>query len=169
MSTSHKDKLTNPARGIVFLSSGLGHVRRGVEIWMLELSRHWPSPECLELWTGGADGCTTPARWVPLRSRNRDAAAWRHLDWSTRYRQEQFSTLWACLRRLPRLRGKVVYCGDPVLSVHLHRWSRAVGFHLVFMNGMRLSPEWASRFHGVHLLTPAYLEEARTTLSSSLA
>lgn len=150
---------------LILLSSGLGFVARGIETWMVELARHLPAEVETELWSGGAPP-PVPGRQVRhLHGISRNSFWLRPFSWHHRYQVEQLSVLEQTIVRLRRHRPAIVYCGDPVLSWHLKRFRKWHGAKVVFMNGMRLSANWAKGFDGVHLLAPPYLEEARRELA----
>ncbi|MEW6157053.1 MAG: glycosyltransferase family 4 protein [Verrucomicrobiota bacterium] len=155
---------SHPTRAAyAFISSGLGRVKRGVEIWMLELASHWAVSSEIELWSGGPPPDAPCAR-VRLHACHRDAAVLRGASWDRRYLIEQLSILPATLLNLKKRQIALAYCGDPALAWHLKKFKRWHGARVVFMNGMRLSPNWCFHFDGVHLLTPVYLDEARAAL-----
>lgn len=150
---------------LVLLSSGLGYINRGIEVWMHEVAQHYRIPGWeVELWSGGpAQRSSFP--WRSLHGLSRDSRLLGGRSWARRYTLEQLTVLPSAIFNLRRHRASVVYCGDPVLSWHLKRsrnWHRAA---VVFMNGMRLSHSWARTFNGIHLLAPQYLEEARQELA----
>jgi 1,2-diacylglycerol 3-alpha-glucosyltransferase len=151
---------------VVLLSSGLGHVSRGVEIWMLEMLRHWPAgPERVALWSGGwVEELARDPRYRCLHTLSREHPWIARQPWSRRYVWEQQACLLKTLWRLRREPADVVYCGDPVLAWHLKRWQRWHGARVVFMNGMRLSPAWGNHLDGVHLLADPYLRQAEDEL-----
>ncbi len=153
----------------VLLSSGLGHVSRGVEIWMLEMLHHWPEGGGdVELWSGGpVPTLQTDPRYRNLGSLGRENPLIRRFSWASRYRWEQQACFLKTLQRLRRRSVDVIYCGDPVLSWHLKRFQKWHGASVVFMNGMRLSPHWGNHLDAVHLLADPYLEQARMELGPS--
>jgi glycosyltransferase involved in cell wall biosynthesis len=145
---------------LALISSGAGHTARGIEIWMKELAEHLPAAVDAELWTGGpCPAVPRPARRV--RSLHRDHPWIRSRPWSRRYVWEQWSMLPGVILALRRRRRTLAYAGDPVLVWHLKRFQRLHGAAVVFMNGMRLSPQWGRHLDGVHLLADPYLDEAR--------
>lgn len=154
---------------VALISSGLGHVLRGVEVWMLELARLLPRDRVeVLLWSGGklADA---PAGYSSLHGLSRDAALISQASWHRRYMMEQWSVLPTTILRLRTQKVDIAYCGDPVLSWHLNRFQKLHGAKVVFMNGMRLSPNWARPFGGVHLLAQPYLEQARQDIGVEAA
>jgi glycosyltransferase involved in cell wall biosynthesis len=146
---------------IAVISSGLGHVNRGVETWMLDLaSALQNAPLDVELWSGAAlSQASRP--YKSLHVLRRESRFVRGASWHRRYLWEQLSALPAAISRAALGNFDLIYCGDPVLSWHLKRFQRLHGAKVVFMNGMRLSPQWASAFDAIHVLAPEYLEEAR--------
>ncbi|HSH94768.1 MAG TPA: glycosyltransferase family 4 protein [Roseimicrobium sp.] len=149
---------------VALISSGLGHVLRGIEVWMVELAKHLPRDQIeVLLWSGGPADTSIPGS-SSLNGWSRDAALMRGWPWHRRYLIEQWSLIPKTLLRLKEEGIQIAYCGDPVLAWHLKRFRKWHGAKIVFMNGMRLSPSWAQSFDGVHLLAPAYLDEARATL-----
>ena len=148
---------------VALISSGAGHVSRGIEIWMLELARHL-SPACgAELWSGReVAGYAGPS--VRLGNIRRDSSVLRSLPWGRRYQAEQLTALPRALWELRRRRMTVAYCGDPYLAWNLKRFRRWHGAKVVFMNGMRITPRWLRDFDGIHLLAPPYLSEAQAIL-----
>lgn len=146
----------------ILLSSGLGYVSRGVEIWMLEMLHHWPaSAGAVELWSGGPVAeLEGDSRYHCLGALSREHPFIQRWSWSQRYCWEQQTCLLKALWRLRWHPADLVYCGDPVLTWHLKRWQKWHGASVVFMNGMRLSPHWANHLDGVHLLADPYLEQA---------
>jgi 1,2-diacylglycerol 3-alpha-glucosyltransferase len=147
---------------VALISSGLGHVLRGVESWMQDLAVHLPRDLDVELWAGGR--LRNPPSDRPFRrlhSVSREVRAARPLHWDRRYQLEQITAFPLAMWWLKRRRIHVAYTGDPFLGFHLKRWRRWHGAKMVFMNGMRLTPVWLQDFDGVHLLAPPYLEEAR--------
>ncbi len=154
---------------VALISSGLGHVLRGVEVWMLELARLLPRERVeVLLWSGG-QLAGAPAGYSSLHGLSRDAALISKASWHRRYMFEQWSVLPATLLRLREEQVDIAYCGDPVLSWHLNRFQKLHGARVVFMNGMRLSPDWARPFGGVHLLAQPYLEQARQDIGVEAA
>lgn len=155
---------------LILLSSGLGNVSRGIEMWMVEVAQHLRDPGIdIELWSGGraVEGTGCPSR--SLHALSRDSTLIRSLSWHRRYAWEQISMLPATIGLLRSAKADVAYCGDPVLSWHLKR-SRAIhGARIVFMNGMRLGPTWWRNFDGVHLLAPGYLEQAHREIGETFA
>jgi len=146
---------------VALISSGLGHVMRGIETWMTELATHLPAALPVELWSGGPPPVQVARRKRCLYALRREALLLKPFNWHRRYLIEQLSVLPWALLWLRWGRIEVAYCGDPALSWHLkgfRRWHRA---KVVFSDGMRLSPNWERDFDGVHLLAPAYLEAAR--------
>ncbi len=148
---------------LILLSSGLGHVARGIEIWMQEVARHFHFPSWqVELWSGGrVEVEEEGVKCRQMHAIGRDTRIIKGHTWARRYEIEQLSML---PRVIPALRfhgADIVYCGDPVLTWHLKRSRRLHGAAVVFMNGMRLSAGWAKGFDGIHLLAPPYLEQAR--------
>lgn len=147
---------------LVLLSSGLGEVSRGIETWMQEVARHFRFPGWdVELWSGGRveeEGIT--CRWMHALGREARIMKWH--EWARRYEIEQLSILPRVIPALRFHRANIVYCGDPVLTWHLKRFRHLHGAAVVFMNGMRLSANWAKEFDGVHLLAPPYLEQAHS-------
>jgi 1,2-diacylglycerol 3-alpha-glucosyltransferase len=151
---------------VALISSGLGHVLRGIEVWMLELARLLPRDQVeVFLWSGGRLD-PAPPDWSSLHGLSREAGLIRSCSWHRRYIWEQWSVLTQTLWRLRAHRIRIAYCGDPVLSWHLNRFRRWHGARVVFMNGMRLSPAWAKAFGGVHLLAQPYLDQARQELGA---
>lgn len=154
---------------VALISSGLGHVLRGVEVWMLELARLLPRDRVdVLLWSGGPLA-ERPLGHSCLHALSRDAALIRSASWHRRYIWEQWSVLPTTILRLRAQKVDIAYCGDPVLSWHLNRFRRLHGATVVFMNGMRLSPNWARPFGGVHLLAQPYLEQARKEIGVEAA
>ncbi|MEW6303162.1 MAG: glycosyltransferase family 4 protein [Verrucomicrobiota bacterium] len=151
---------------VALVSSGLGHVTRGIEVWMTELAAHLPADIDAELWSGGAPPAVRGRSACHLHGISRDAAILRPWSWHRRYILEQLSVLPRTVLRLRKSRCDIVYCGDPVLSWHLKRFRSFHHAKVVFMNGMRLSAGWARDFDGVHLLAPPYLEQARRELGA---
>lgn len=149
---------------VVLLSSGLGYTLRGIEIWMLELARHLPDELAVELWSGGKLDPEKGRNDLCLHGISRDSRWLRGFSWGRRYEWEQLSMLPMALFHLFWRRRDVVYCGDPVLSWHLKRFRRWHKARIIFMNGTRLSANWAQSFDGVHLLAPPYLNAARADL-----
>ncbi len=148
---------------VALISSGAGHVSRGIEIWMLELARHLSSACRAELWAGREPvGGPRPAVW--LGNVGRDSPGLRSLPWERRYQAEQLTALPKALWALRRRRMTVAYCGDPYLAWNLKRFRRWHGAKVVFMNGMRLTPRWLRDYDGIHLLAPPYLSEAQAML-----
>lgn len=153
---------------LALLSSGAGYTTRGIEIWMDELAVHLPAELPVELWTGG------PPPQVPRTTRrvwslNRDHARIAGRSWSQRYTWEQLSMLPGLMIQLRRRGMTVAYTGDPVVAWHLKRFQKLHGAAVVFMNGMRLSPQWARHLDGVHLLAQPYLDAARLEVSAAEA
>jgi glycosyltransferase involved in cell wall biosynthesis len=146
---------------VALISSGLGHVMRGIETWMAELAAHLPAVLPVELWSGGPPPAQVPRRKRCLHALRREALPLKPFNWHRRYLVEQLSVLPWALLWLRWGRVQVAYCGDPVLSWHLKRFRRWHRAKVVFSDGMRLSPNWERDFDGVHLLAPAYLEAAR--------
>lgn len=150
---------------VILLSSGLGFIARGIETWMVELARHLPAEVGVELWSGGTPPPLQGRDARRLHGVSRNVFWLRPLSWHHRYRIEQLSILAQAIVRLRRHQPDLVYCGDPVLSWHLKRFRPLHRTKVVFMNGMRLSANWAKDFDGVHLLAPPYLESARRELA----
>ncbi len=149
---------------LALLSSGLGFTARGIETWMVELAAHLPADLSVELWSGGPMPGAGIRPEVCLHGLNRDSRWLRSARWHRRYQGEQLSILAQAILRLRWKKMSAVYCGDPVLSWQLKRFRAFHQAKVVFMNGMRLSAEWAKDFDGVHLLAPPYLEAARREL-----
>lgn len=148
---------------VALISSGAGHVSRGIEVWMLELARHLSSACRAELWAGREPvGGPRPA--VRLGNIGRDSMVLRSVPWERRYQAEQLTALPKSLWALRRRKMTVAYCGDPYLAWNLKRFRGWHGAKVVFMNGMRLTPRWLRDYDGIHLLAPPYLSEARTML-----
>ena len=112
---------------------------------MAELALHLPGEMHVELWSGGpapSAKCLTRC----LHGLNRDARWLRRLPWHRRYLLEQLSILPQSVALLRWHQMDLVYCGDPVLSWHLKRFRPLHRAKVVFMNGMRLSANWAKDF-----------------------
>jgi 1,2-diacylglycerol 3-alpha-glucosyltransferase len=150
---------------VALISSGLGFVARGIEVWMQELARLLPQDVHAELWSGGPPPAIDGRAARHLHALSRDARVLGTLSWHRRYQAEQLSALPRAILLLRKHRLHLAYCGDPVLSWHLKRFRNQHGARVVFMNGMRLAPNWAKDFDGVHLLAPPYLEQARRELA----
>ena len=150
---------------LLLLSSGLGYTARGIETWMAELALHLPGEMHVELWSGGPAPSAKMRLTRCLHGLNRDARWLRRLPWHRRYLLEQLSILPQSVALLRWHQMDLVYCGDPVLSWHLKRFRPLHRAKVVFMNGMRLSANWAKDFDGVHLLAPPYLDAARRELA----
>ena len=131
---------------------------------MVELAAHLPAEINAELWSGGPPPTSGLRPTVCLHGLNRDGRWLKGLNWHRRYQFEQLSVLTQAIVRLRLRKMDVGYCGDPVLSWHLKRFRSFHHAKVVFMNGMRLSAQWAKDFDGVHLLAPPYLEAARREL-----
>jgi glycosyltransferase involved in cell wall biosynthesis len=146
---------------VALISTGLGRELRGVETWMTDLARELPDTVAPQLWSGGAFAsprADRPARRIWGISRNH---AWlRSRGWSERYSWEQHTAIPGALLRLLVGRPDVAYVADPALAWNLKRFRSWHRTPIVFLNGMRLSPRWCASFDGVHVLAPAYLEEA---------
>jgi len=153
------NSVEDPSWKLALISSGGGYTTRGVEIWMDELAICLPQNLAVELWTGGPPpSVPRPARRI--RSFNRDHPWLAGRSWSQRYVWEQLSMLPLLILALRWQGIRVAYSGDPVVAWQLKRFQRLHGAAVVFMNGMRLSHQWARHFDGVHLLAQPYLDEA---------
>ncbi len=150
----------SPRMSLALLSSGLGYTARGIEAWMEDLAAHLPDELAVELWSGGPAPPSARRPAFSFHGLSRDARLLKGWNWHRRYQLEQLSVLAQAVVRLRRHKIDVVYCGDPALSWHLKRFRPFHRAKVVFMNGMRLSAEWAKDFDGVHLLAPPYLEAA---------
>lgn len=157
-----------PPLKLALISSGAGYTTRGVEIWMDELAVHLPRDLDVELWTGGPPP-KVPRTTRRLWSLNRDHPRIAGRPWSQRYTWEQLSMLPGLVLSLRRRQRTVAYTGDPVVAWHLKRFQALHGAAVVFMNGMRLSPQWARHLDGVHLLAQPYLDAARQEVSAAEA
>ncbi len=155
--------MSRPLR-LALISSGAGYTTRGIEIWMDELAVHLPREMDVELWTGGPPP-KVPRTVRRMWSLNRDHPRLAGRPWSQRYTWEQLSMLPSLMVALRRHRRTVAYTGDPVVAWHLKRLQKLHGAAVVFMNGMRLAPEWARHLDGVHLLAQPYLDAARKEVS----
>jgi glycosyltransferase involved in cell wall biosynthesis len=152
---------------VALISSGLGFVTRGIETWMTELARHLPVSLNVELWSGGRPPDIPHRQTRTLLAVSRDSMAQCAFNWHRRYLNEQLSCLPRALLLLRRERTALAYCGDPALAWHLKGTQRLHGARVVFMNGMRLAPNWAKHFDAVQLIAPAYLEEAKRALGEA--
>lgn len=152
---------------MALVSSGLGHVARGVEVWMTELARHLPTSVERELWSGGKALKIPGSVCRTVKTMSRDAKLQSAFSWHRRYINEQLSALPRTLLLLRRHKPDLIYCGDPVLAWHLKGTQAMHKTRVVFMNGMRLAPNWAKAFDGVQLIAPTYLEEARAELGEN--
>lgn len=148
------------------VSSGLGFAPRGIETWMLEVARTFHRLGYpVEIWSGGrlpADPALGQVR--SLHGIGRTSRLWSRLTWTGQYLGEQWSTVLQAVLLARWRRPDLLYCGDPILAWNLKRFRRFHRARVVFMNGMRLTPRWLQDYDGIHLLAPAYLEEARQIL-----
>ncbi len=154
---------------IALLSSGLGIVRRGIEVWMEDLAHWMPKDVEVELWCGGPAPRSPGRISRTVRAWSRDSRWLSRLTWHRRYHLEQLSALPGTLFHARRRGIDLIYCGDPALAWQLKKRQSWHGARVVFMNGMRLSPRWACHFDGVHLLAPPYLQEARSEVGEDAA
>ncbi len=155
---------SSSAPNVALISSGAGYTTRGIEIWMDELAVHLPPELPVELWTGGPPPAV-PRKTRRIWSLNRDHRRLAGRPWSQRYTWEQLSMLPTLILALRRRGITLAYTGDPVVAWHLKRFQRLHGAAVVFMNGMRLSPQWARHLDGIHLLAQPYLDAARTEVT----
>lgn len=152
---------------VALISSGLGFVTRGIETWMTELARHLPVTLNVELWSGGRPPDIPHRKTRTLLAVSRDSMAQCAFNWHRRYLNEQLSCLPRALLLLRRERTAIAYCGDPALAWHLKGTQRLHGARVVFMNGMRLAPNWAKHFDAVQLIAPSNLDEAKRALGEA--
>ena len=155
----------NGSLKVALISTGLGRELRGVETWMADLAQQLPDSLAVRVWSGGkfaSPRSDRPGQRIWGISRNH---SWiRSHGWSQRYSWEQHTAIPAVLLRLILQRPDVAYLADPALAWNLKRFRRWHRTPIVFLNGMRLSPRWCSGFDGVHVLAPAYLDEAATMM-----
>ncbi len=142
---------------------------------MQELFRHWRAgrdagmEHAAELWSGGP---LPELRGNPgyrcLHALSRENRWIRRASWGQRYAWEQKAALFKSMWALQRRRADLIYCGDPILCWHLKRLQPLHGASVVFMNGTRLSANWANHLDGVHLIADPYLDQAREELGGRL-
>ncbi len=144
---------------VALISSGLGHVRRGIETWMGELARNLSPRLDVELW-GGAHLAGWPCRTMALPVVRRGSPWLARCSWGYRYHLEQMSAIVPAVLKLRRRKVDLAFCGDPSLAWNLKRFRSFHGARVVFSDGMRLTPRWLQEYDGIHLLAPRYLEEA---------
>ena len=135
----------SPTFRVALVSSGLGHVARGIEVWMHELARHLSADCHAELWSGRPTAPSATAA-LSLGNLGREHPVLRRLPWDRRYQAERLTALPKALIALRRRRMTLAYCGDPYLAWNLKRFRRWHGAKVVFMNGMRLTPRWLLQF-----------------------
>lgn len=107
---------------------------------------------------GGGPPATPRHRQIPLV--HRDSPLLRFLRWHYRYHSEQLSAVLPTAWMLRRARIRIAFCADPTLALNLKRFQRWHRAQVMFSDGMRLNPAWLQDYDGIHLLAPAYLEEA---------
>jgi len=91
----------------------------------------------------------------------RDWPAWRpFFSWATRYAWEQQSFARALEFHLKRNPAGVVHVADPVLAYRLSLKSRALGYELIYKDGLLLGPAWWKQFRWVQVLAPHYRDDA---------
>ncbi len=123
----------------------------------------------VEVWAGGQIPSIPGVAVRKVGAVPRTFPLFRWFNPAARYYWEQRTMLPGMLVRLRRLAVDLVYCGDPILAWDLKRFRRRTGTRVVFMNGMRLTPKWLRSYNGIHLLAPAYLEEAKLLLGPDAA
>lgn len=125
-----------------------------------ELQNH-PSVNA-EAWGSCRAPLPFPTRRIPMLQR--DSGVLTPLRWHTRYHLEQMSAVLPCVLMLRRRKIQIAFCADPGLAWNLKRFQRWHGSKVFFSDGMRLSPRWLQSYDGIHLLAPAYLDEAKAVV-----
>lgn len=151
----------NGSLKVALISTGLGRELRGVETWLADLVQQLPDSLSVRIWSGG--------KFVSPRSDRAGQRIWgisrshpwiQSRSWNQRYSWEQHTAIPAVLMRLMLQRPDVAYLADPALAWNLKRFRAWHRTPIIYLNGMRLSPRWCAGFDGVHVLAPAYLDEA---------
>ena len=159
--------MSHPPR-IAVMSSGLGHIARGIETWAdsvaVELDRRGLD---VTLFKGGGTATRPFERVVRCLQRRKKLAhaavrlaprsAWR-LGLHQTYDLEQTTFALAVLPHLIRRRYDLIHLQDPWLGYLLEKTKRLHGASVILGHGTEEAPWLLRRFQHVQELTPFYLE-----------
>jgi len=151
---------------VAVISSGLGHVNRGIEMWARNLAYSLKQEGIdVTLFKGGGDVNSEIEKVIPCIKRN----SWllggvnsRVIPFPHRYTAEQISLFFPLLIKL-RDKYDIIHLGDPILAKILLKTKNLGLIHskIVFVNGVGWSYEWCDDFNYVQVLAPHYIEMAK--------
>ena len=156
---------------IAVVSSGLGHVARGIEAWAdslaVELNRRGVDAA---LFKGGGKAVRQFERVIPCIRRGSLPAQsirifTRHFFWrwglGSTYGIEQATFAFNLMPVLAKEKFQIVHTQDPWLALFLERGRRAHGAKVILAHGTEEAFKFLLNFEHVQELTPHYLEEDR--------
>jgi 1,2-diacylglycerol 3-alpha-glucosyltransferase len=150
---------------VFFISTSLGHSRRGIESFFRECfdAMHgYPGLEATLFKGSGPDGVDEHRLWC-LPKIGTPAKVLAKVIRRTPYVVEQLTFLPALVKRIRQHRPDIVYYSDINLAMRLFRYRRKIGvpFRLLYSNGAPVHPPFSGVEH-VQQVTPEYYDEAMT-------
>jgi 1,2-diacylglycerol 3-alpha-glucosyltransferase len=164
-----KDKsMTDRPIKVAIMSSGLGHVARGIETWAevsatalhergIDVTLFKGAGQTTRTFERVVDCATRGGRWAPRIADWAPDCAWR-LGCGSPYDVEQTTFAFRALPQLCREQFDIIHVQDPWLALLLERTRRLHGAKVILGHGTE-EPDWFLRkLSHVQELSPFYLE-----------
>lgn len=148
---------------VAIISSGLGHVARGIETWAVTVAEGLHKSGGNVILFGGGSRPQARSPYVRVPNLRRDGWTRKFLSWDKAYLWEQITFARNLKRHLRPDRFDIVHAADPNVAQQLIAHCRRQNLALVYQDGLSIGPTWCSKFNHVQALAPFYLEQARAT------
>jgi len=151
---------------VAIVSSGLGHVHRGIETWAATVAEvlHKSGGNVILFGSGPRPDARSPYVRVPCL--RRDGWIRRFVSWDKAYLYEQISFARNLRRHLRSDRFDIVHAADPNVAQQLISHCAKQNLALVYQDALAIGPVWCSKFKHVQALAPYYKDSAKTDTSS---
>lgn len=149
---------------VFIVCSGLGYIRRGFESFFRGCFDALKDAREIDLHLFKGRGIASSHEWAlwNVPRNGRAARICGKVVGRGGYFSEQFTFFLSLIPQLYRLRPDVVYVSDVVLANLLRKYSRCLGYRVLYCNGGPTKTEFLHRWDHVQQVSPQYLDEAVT-------
>src|SRR4051812_17898656 len=148
---------------VAIVSSGLGHVTRGIETWAATVAEGLHKSGGNVILFGGGARPHARSPYVRVPNLRRDGWTRKFLSWDNAYLWEQITFARNLRHHLRPDRFDIVHAADPNVAQQLIKHCRRQNLALVYQDGLSIGPQWCAKFNHVQALDPYYLEQARAS------
>ena len=164
--------MKTPKYTVALLSSGLGHVKRGVETWTDDMGRALAARGInVTVYKGGGKPAAAYERVVPCIPRAGGLSQWLikhrpgflwHFGFANGYMLEELTFSWALLPALLLRQFNIIHTQDPDVASFCEKLNKAglIRSRVIFAHGTEEPFHFLKQFKFVQHLAPHHLEEA---------